>query len=485
MSQIKRNVFYNALLTTSSLILPFITFPYVTRVLAPEGIGQVNFATSFIQYFVIISSLGVPIYGIREIARVKGNIELRSSIFFELVIIKLLCSLLALIIYAFLIFSVSKLNASLPYFLWGFAIIIIAIFDFNYFFNALEDFRFITIRSLFFQLVSVASIFIFIRTKEDALKYFMIPIFISLLNTAVNTKYILKHLNFQALKSKINLRRHLKPLILLFSIIFFTSVYNLLDTTILGFLSGNEQVGYYSVALKISRVLLALTMALGPVMLPRISIEFGNENYLEIKRLISKSIQFVILLGIPFMVGLYVVAPEVITLLSGKDFIPSIDTIRIMSPIPLIIGITTIFSTQLLIPMGRDKQLLFAVIFGTAASLTLNFILIPVLQHNGAAVSNLVAEIVVLISCFIYVSKNIQIIIPYRQIVFTMLLCLPFSGFIFIARQFLISPVLILMATISISASYYLAIQIFIIKNSILIEFKETVKNRLQNIVKY
>lgn len=483
MSKLRTNVFYNALLISSNLILPFITFPYVTRVLAPEGIGQVNFATSFIQYFVIISSLGIPFYGIREIAKTRDNVGLRSKIFLELFIIKLICSIFALIIYLFLVFSIPKFNNSLPFYLYGIGTILIGIFDFNYFFSALENFKYITVRTICFQIISVISIFVFIKTKEDALKYFIIPIIISLLIAVVNSRYILHLLSFSVIEGKLELRRHLSPLFLLFSIMLVTSIYNLLDSTILGFLAENVYVGYYAVASKINRIPLSLIMVLAPVMLPRISVEFNNENFTEIKRLLSKTIQFVVLIGVPVMVGLFLTAPEVITLISGREFTPAIDTLRIMSPISLIIGITTIFSIQLLIPMGKDKQLLYAVMYGTGISLLLNFILIPILQHNGAAISNLVAEIVVLITCYIFASPYMHILIPYKQIISTLISCLPFAIIIFVTRQLISSPLLILLTTIVISAFYYFTVQIFLFKNIVLIEFKEAVINKVQSML--
>lgn len=483
MSQLKKNVFYNALLTTSSLILPFITFPYVTRILSPDGIGQVNFANSFIQYFVIISSLGVPFYGIREIAKVRDSIELRSKIFFELIIIKLICSLIALLVYFILIFSIPKFNNSLPYYLWGLATIVIGIFDFNYFFSALENFRYITLRNVFFQVVSVISTFILIKTKDDVLLYFLIPIIISILNTVVNVNYVLRFVDIKTIRSRLELKKHIKPLFLLFSIMLFTSIYNLVDTTILGFMAKNVHVGYYAVASKINRIVLTLIMVLVPVMLPRISLEFKNENYIEIKRLISKTIQFVVLLGIPIMVGLYVTAPEIITLIAGKEYYSAITTLRIMSPIALIVGITTNFSTQLLIPMGKDRQLLYAVIFGTITSLLLNFILIPFLQQNGAALSNLFAELIVLLACYYYVRKHIQITIPFKQIVINTITCIPFAGFVIVARYFLCSSFQILFVTILCSMLFYITIQLLVLRNTLVVDLKETVKNKFNFII--
>ncbi|MFE3871962.1 flippase [Flavobacterium sp. ZS1P70] len=485
MSKLKKNVLYNGVLTGSNLILPFIIFPYITRVLEPEGIGQINFANSFIQYFVIISSLGIPFYGIREIAKVRDNTAQRTTILFELFSIKFICSLIAIVIYLFLIFSVDKFNDYLAYYLLGLGTIVIGIFDLNYFFSALEDFKYITLRSVFFQIVSIIATFVLIKTKDDSLIYFCIPIIISLLNTLVNTKYIFKFIDFSVIKSKLQLRSHIKPLFLLFSVMVFTSVYNLLDVTLLGFLSGNSSVGYYSVASKINKIPLSLIMVLVPVMLPRIAMEFKKENYIEINRLISKTIQFVILLGVPIMVGLFVTAPEIISLFSGAEFAPSVDTIRIMSPIVLIIGITTNFSTQFLVPLGKDRQLLYAVIYGTVTSVVLNFILIPLFQHNGAAFSNLFAELVVLFACYYYVKKYMQISIPFKQIIINTILCLPFLGFVLISRQLLSSAFLVLFFSVTISIVYYLTIQILILKNSIMVELKNTTQNKLQSIFKF
>jgi O-antigen/teichoic acid export membrane protein len=479
MLKLKTNALYNIILSGSGLVLPLITFPYVSRILAPEGIGQINFANSFIQYFVILTSLGIPFYGIREIAKVKTNIALRSKVLIELLSIKLICTLIGIIVYLFLIYSVDKFNNYLQFYLLGIGTIVIGLFDLNYFFYGLEDFKYITIRTLFFQIVSVALTFVLVKTKQDALIYFCIPIIISLLNTIVNTSYILKFITLKEIKNDLQLIRHIKPLFLLFSVMFFTSIYNLLDTTLLGFLCGNTSVGYYSVASKINKIPLSIIMVLVPVMLPRISVEFKNKNYDEINRLINKTIQFVVLLGVPIMVGLYVAAPEIITLLSGSEFAPAISTLRIMSPIVFVIGITTNFSTQLLIPMGEDLKLLYAVLLGTAISLILNLILIPIFQHNGAAISNLISEIVVLFSCYYYIRKMFQIFIPYKQILLNVILCFPFLGFVLVSRYFLTSSLFVLIVSTLLSIIYYIAFQAAILKNLMVLELLEIAKSKI------
>lgn len=481
MSGIKKNFLYNAVLTVSSLILPFIAFPYVTRTLAPDGIGLVNFANSFIQYFVIVSSLGVPLYGIREISKIRDNVELRSKILIELFVIKLACSVVALIVYAALVFYIPEFNSYLNFYLFGAALIVIGIFDFNFFFSAMEDFRFITIRSIVFQILSIISVFLIVKSKDDTLKYFIIPIFFSVLNAIVNTQHLLRFVKLRF--DNLQLKRHFKPLVLLFSIMLFTSIYNLLDTTILGLTSGHEAVGFYSVAAKVNKVPISLLMVLAPVMLPRISREFHNENFDEIKRLISKVLQFIILIGVPITVGLYATAPELITLLSGSDFAPSITTIRILSPVALIIGITTTFSTQLLIPMGQDKHLQYSVIIGTVISVVLNLVLTPVFRQDGSAIANLLAEIVVLLACYFFTIKHIKISIPLRELLLTLLICIPFLGFIAGFRYFSFSPSAVLVASVMVSFGYYVVVQFIFLKNSAVIELTDMIRKRIGNIM--
>ena len=220
-------------------------------------------------------------------------------------------------------------------------------------------------------------------------------------------------------------------------------------------------------------------MVLVPVMLPRISVEFKNENHTEINRLISKTLQFVILLGVPIMVGLYLLAPEIITLFSGKAFSSSITTLRIMCPIILVIGMTTNFSTQLLIPMGKDKQLLNAVIMGTVVSLILNITLIPVFQENGAAISNLLAELVVLVSCYLYVRKSIEVKIPFQQIILLTVLCMPFFGFVILSRVIFSIPIFVLLSAVCFCALYFLILQVFVLKNTMILEVVSTVKSKI------
>lgn len=479
MSELRKNIFYSSLLTVSNLILPFFTFPYVTRVLGPEGIGIVNFANSVVQYLIILSSLGIPFYGVREISKARNNIGLRSQILYELTIIKILVTIVVLIAYLTFVLSNEKFISTLSYWSWGLSAIIISIFDFTYFFSGLEKFKYITTRTFFYQLLFVSATFLLIKTKDDALTYFALPIVMSLLMALTNIAYAKKYIKCEYIKLSFKVKRHIKPIFLMFLMMLFSSVYNLLDVAVLGWLAEYDNVGYYTVASKLTKVILAAVMIMAPVMLSRISLEIENKNYDEIERLTSKTINFVVLLGVPLMIGLYVSAPEVIYIIAGVDYIESVDTVRIMSPVALIVGLTTNFSTQLLIPMGKEKEVLYAVIVGAFFSLALNLILIPTFQHNGAAISILITELVVLLICQLSVKELLKIHVPYRLILINIIYCLPFFLFAYIGRCLLTSPMLIFFFICFASSLYYMLIQIYLLKNKFVLEMKELFVKKL------
>ncbi|WP_346238520.1 flippase [Niabella insulamsoli] len=480
----KKNFFYNALLTTSNLIFPLITFPYVNRVLDPEGIGKASFATSFVQAFMIICSLGVPYYGIREIAKTKSDIEKRSLLVLELTIIKIIVSLFALVIYFALVFNVPTLKSSLIFFLFGSLSILIGIFDFNYFFSALENFRYITVRSVFFQIVSVVLTFSLIKDQHDVLLFFLIPIIITFFNTIVNIAYLKNFLIFPKI-SLVGLRKHVLPLITMFSIILFSSLYNVLDTTILGFLTDDGTVGYYSTATKLNKIPIAIIMTLAPVLLPRMAAEVGKRNFQEVSRLANKAIEVILLIGVPITFGILCTSSLLIFIFAGEKFVDAILTLQLMSPLALIIGVTTCFSTQILVPFGNEKLVLRAVLFGMILSLGLNFYLIPYISQNGAAISALCTELLVLVMCYWYSKKLMKINMPYQLFLTNVIVCIPFFGISYLVKQNIETDILSFILIAGSCVLYYLTIHLFVLKTQIFWTLINAAMAKIKMILKY
>ncbi len=265
----RRNVFYNVLLAISQVLFPLITFPYLARTLGPEHVGVLNFAESFAKYFVLLAALGIPIYGVREVAKVASDRVQLTKTATEIFIINALGTLLLSVIFLVFIFVLPQLAAEKSLFKWALAYFILQVFQLEWFFSGMNQFKFIAIRSLVIRLCFIAAVFLFIRSTDDYEHYFQMQVGLAVVLAAFNGKRLWELLDFSGLSLKsLELKKHLKPMALLFLTIFTISVYFSLDTILLGFLANNESVGYYSSALKLNRLFIGVLSAISVAMFP-------------------------------------------------------------------------------------------------------------------------------------------------------------------------------------------------------------------------
>lgn len=408
------------------MVAPLITFPYVARVLGPEGIGIANFANSFVQYFILFSALGIPIYGMREIAKVQDDRQNRSKILIELVLLRVATTILVLIPYMLMVLTIPKLKIDIGFFLFGIIYIISNAFELGFYYSGTENFKYITIRSVVLQLIQIASLFIFIRKPTDSLLYFVLPIAINIITIIINFTYVQRFVDLRLPFHQLSLRRHFKPVLIIFSYTSAISLYLLLDTVILGFLTDKRIVGFYTAALRIVKIPLGIVAVLFPVLMPRLSNIIEKKNYNEINLLLEKSLKFITTFAVPMTVGILAIAPEIIRVLAGSGFTNSIVTIRLLCPIIIIAGLTSIYGLQTLIPFSKDILFLIAVLSGGIISVCTNFLLIPKFQENGAAIANLLAESVVLILCYLFAKNLIKIKFPTLDLLINVLISIPF-----------------------------------------------------------
>ena len=266
----QKNVFYNVLLAISQVLFPMLTFPYLARVLGPEHVGVLNFAESYARYFVLVAAFGIPIYGVREIAKIYNDKEKLSKLFVEIFTINFITTIILSIVFLITIIYVDRLNSAGILFYWALLFFFLQVFVLEWFFIGIKQFKFIAVRFFFIRLIFIACVFIFIKTSNDYLIYMRMQVLLNLLLAIVNIYYITKFINFKNLSlQSLNLKQHLKPLMVLFLTIFFISIYLQLDTVILGFLTDSESVGYYSSALKLNKLLIAVFAAISAAMFPR------------------------------------------------------------------------------------------------------------------------------------------------------------------------------------------------------------------------
>lgn len=393
---LKKNFIMNAILTVSTFLFPMITFPYISRVLLPEGNGQVAFATAMISYFSMAASLGIPTYGIRVCAQIRDDQEELTRTVHEIFIINAVMTVLVYIVFFISVNTVTRFQSDKALFLVCSTTIFFNLLGMEWLYKALEQYQYITVRSLIFKCLSICMMFLLVRSKEDYIIYGGITVFAG---AGANILNFLNLRHYISLKPCLPFRltRHLKPILIFFALSIATTIYTNLDIIMLGFISGDSEVGYYNSAVKIKIILTSFVTSLGAVLMPRISYYVENGMNKKYMALIQKAFDFVLLSALPLCVYFIVMARESILFLSGEAYSRSVVPMQIIMPTVLFIGLTNIIGIQLLVPLGKENLVFFSTCIGAVADTILNAVFIPLYGSIGAAIGTVTAELVVLI----------------------------------------------------------------------------------------
>ena len=404
----KLNFMMNAILTVSSMIFPLITYRYVSEIILPEGTGRVSFAISLITYFNMFAQLGIPTYGIRACAKVRDDKEELTRTVHELLVINLVMALLSYIVLGVMIAFVPALNSDKALYLIVSSIILLSAIGIEWMYKGLEQYAYITIRALIFKFLALIAMFFVIHEKEDYVMYGAISVFASSASYIINFIHARKYIDFRPVGGY-NFKRHLKYVMIFFAMSCATTIYTNLDTVMLGVMTTKTDVGYYDAAVKIKNILVGVVTSLGTVLLPRASYYIEKGMISEFKNISAKALNFVFLISLPFVVYFIIFAkPSIFFLTGGTSFAGAVFPMQIIMPCLFLIGITNILGIQILIPLGREKMVLYSEIAGAVTDLTLNLILIPKLAAAGAAIGTLAAETVVLIVQYIALRDEIR-----------------------------------------------------------------------------
>lgn len=479
MATIQKNFFYNSILSVTQVLFPLIVFSYVARVIEPVGIGKVAFVESICRYAILIAALGIPIYGVREVAKLKEDNFKLSKLCSELISIHLISSLFISLVYLILVLTTPRLSDHLNFYLIGLLMIFSNIFSIEWYFQGIEDFKFITIRTLLVRIITTVLVFFMVTKPEHSFSFFLLTVFTNVTISAINLWHANKKIAIKLTFNYKNLKQHLTPLLLIFSTTISISIYVLLDTIMLGFLSDEKSVGFYSMALKISKIPLLFVSALGVVLIPQLSFSFNNNDMARFNMLITKSINFVITFAFPIIFYMLGVSDTLILIFAGEPFLGASLSLKILSSLVLLIGLSNIFGMQILTPMGKDKYLTYSVLFGTVFSISLNYFIIPLFQEIGAVITNVITEIIVTGMTFYFASKFIKIKLNYTFIVKSLILSIPFYFFSTLISSFTINNIIILISTSVFAGCYFLIMQIYLLKNEIFIELKNNLIQKL------
>lgn len=421
---LKFNFIMNSLLTMSQFIFPLITFPYISRILLPSGTGKVSFATSFISYFSMFAQLGIPTYGIRACAKVRENREELTRTTQELLSINIVMDLISYGVLTIALLFVQRLQQDRNLYVVVSVTIFLTSIGMEWLYKALEQYTYITVRSIIFKFIALIAMFLLIHKQEDYVIYGGISILASSASNIFNFINARRYIDIKPI-GNYNFRRHLKPILVFFAMSCATTIYTNLDTVMLGFLATDMDVGYYNAAIKIKTILVSIVTSLGTVLLPRASYNIEHGLMDSFWKISKKAINFVFIIAIPLTLYFFFFAKEGICFLSGSAYAGSIIPMQLTMPTLLFIGLSNILGIQILVPLGKEKIVLYSEIAGAIVDTIINALLIPKFTSAGAAIGTLVAEFVVLIVQYYALRNEVGKIfksIHYLRIIFALAL---------------------------------------------------------------
>lgn len=397
---VKYNFIMNAILTVAGIIFPLITFPYISRVLLVEGSGKVAFATSVVTYFTMFASLGIPTYGVRACAIVRDNKEKLSKTVQELLIISGGTTLLTYIVFGISLFVIPEFAQERTLLLivgLGIGLNTIGV---QWLYNALEQYSYITTCSILFKVIGMILMFLLVKESSDYQIYGGVYAIASFGSYVLNFICLRKFVTFQK-TGTYQFKQHLKHIMVFFAMSAGASIYLNLDVVMLRFLQSNEAVGYYNAGIKVKTVLVTCVTSLGTVLLPRLSYYIETADKKAFQLMVGKAFRFVFVAASAVTVYFSIFARESILLLSGEAFLPAVGPMMILMPTVLLIGLSNVTGIQILTPNGREREVMYSIWGGAILDFVLNLIVIPKFSANGAALSTLLAEgMVLLLQCW-------------------------------------------------------------------------------------
>lgn len=390
------NAFLNGLRSVLNLIFPLITFPYISRVLSVNGIGIYNFSNTYIGYFILIAGLGIATYAVREGAKYRDNKEQIEEFSSEVFSINILATVIAYILLLLSLVIFKNLNNYVACILIFSIQILFTTLGTEWIYTIYEDYTYITIRSIIFKILSIILLFIFVKRPSDYLIYAAITVLASVGSNFLNFVYAR---SFIYIRLTLNTRwkYHLKPILTIFASSVAVTIYVYSDNTILGLMKNDYAVGIYSTSVKIYQIAQSLLSAVLTVTIPRLAMLWGQRRRREYNDVLTRVINTLGVLVLPASVGLLMLSREVVLIIAGQKFLPSVNSLRIITWAIIFSIFSWIFSDCVLIPAKREKRVLQNTLITAVINIVLNFILIPTMSYDGTSLSTVLAELSVMI----------------------------------------------------------------------------------------
>ncbi len=467
---IVKNSLYNVLYRCLNIVFPLITSIYIARILMVESIGKVAAAQNLVSYFTMLASMGIPTYGIKTIAQYKVKSKESSKAFTELFIINGILSIICSIIYFLIIMTVSHYaHDRFLYAVTGINILF-NIINVDWFYQGVQEYKYIALRSMAIKIISVLALFAFVKTSEDYIIYAFISSAALVGNYVFNIVRIRKYV--QLVFSKLRFKEHIRHIITLSMASIAAEVYVLADTTMLDYMCGSETVGYYNMSMRIIKIVRGLVIAVAAVFLPQFSALYIRNRVEEFHHLINRGLYVIAGLSIPIAIGIIMTADDIILMMFGSEFQKSILTTRILAVSIISVAFSSFVGMQVLVTIGKEKITTLSTFVGAAVNIILNYFLIRVLLHNGAAIASAITEMVVTIIQLMLARSYIPFRFKIHKIIisaFTMALCVG-------AIKYIINPMLLrLVCEVLVGVIVYVGI-LMLLKDQFVLEAINLIK---------
>lgn len=468
---LKKNTVYNTIKTVSAIIFPLITFPYISRILLPENIGKINFGSSIVSYFSLIASLGISVYAIRECSSVRDDKEKLSETASQIFSINIITTIIAYVMLGITLLMSSKLADYKSLIVIQSMSILASTLGADWLNSAMEDFRYITLRTVMFQFVSLALMFAFVHKSEDYMLYAIISLISSTGASVMNIWYRRRYCRVRFVKD-IRWKRHLTSIIFLFVMLLAQDIFSNVDITMLGAIHGDREVGIYATAYKMANIIAVSLSSIVWVLMPRVSYYFAVGKLDEIRRLLNKTLNIYNTISTPCMLGLFLLSDDIINIIAGNSFSDSAGVLRILSIAHLFNFYGAAFwGNIVLLSSKRESAYTLICCASALMNVVTNFLLIPIFGAKGAAFTTCLCYAMMLIWLVYLTDKRIRVRATSKS------LFSPLCGYLGIcvvcifSRQMASQWVRVIFSIIA-SIIVYFAIQIAY-KNALIMEFLE------------
>lgn len=403
MKSVSRNAFYAMVRAVVQTLFPVIVFAYASRILTPAGIGIINFSNSFVGYFILLAGLGINKYGTREAALVCKDQRKLSKLFVELNVLNLFMTIISLSAYYLYICISGKLEVyHICLFIYGFAIPFSGL-AMEWLYYGIEEYAYITKRVIVFRTVGLLLIFLFVRTYEDLWKFAIIQVLSNYGNYVVNFFRLKKLISLKDIKiNELCIKKHMIPVLTLFSAQISYTLYSNTDIIMLGIMSGEVSVGVYSIASKLTHILLSCTEMVISVFLPRMVKFYNQRDYRLVLLYRRRIIKGFYMIAFPTILLFWTIGQIIVFVFAGEGYENAYGIACILIVDLLFFAVRIIYETTYLVPMHKERIIAMALILSAITNVFLNYILIPNFQGYGAAIASVISEALIASIYYLY-----------------------------------------------------------------------------------